>query len=43
MNWNKCMKSFNCKVCSDYNYCKEETPKRGKKKNKKAKLYKNRK
>ncbi len=24
MNWNKCMKNFNCKVCSDYNYCKDE-------------------
>ncbi len=24
MNWNKCMKNFNCKVCSDYNYCKDD-------------------
>ena len=24
MNWNKCMKNFNCKICSDYNYCKDD-------------------
>lgn len=24
MNYKKCMKHFNCKICSDYNYCKDE-------------------
>lgn len=43
MNYKKCMKNNTCKTCSDYMFCKEETPKRGKKKNKKANLYKNRK
>lgn len=24
MNWGKCQKTWNCKVCSDYNYCKDD-------------------
>lgn len=35
MNWAKCMKNFNCKICSDYNYCKDDIENRRKKKGKK--------
>ena len=34
MNWEKCMKNFNCKTCSDYKYCKDDVVE---KKNKKKK------
>lgn len=37
MNWNKCMKSFNCKVCSDYNYCKDDIKENNKKEKRKKK------
>ena len=35
MNWEKCMKKMNCKVCSDYKYCKDDIKekKKDKKKN----------
>lgn len=36
MNWNKCMKNFNCKVCSDYNYCKDDIKNTKSKKSKKT-------
>lgn len=35
MNWEKCMKHFNCKTCSDYKYCKDEVIEKKKKKGKK--------
>lgn len=24
MNWDKCMKKMNCKVCEDYKICKDD-------------------
>lgn len=24
MKWEKCMKKFNCKVCDDYLFCKDD-------------------
>ena len=35
MNWEKCMKNFNCKVCSDYKYCKDDIADKRKEKKKK--------
>lgn len=35
MNWVKCEKTWNCKLCSDYNYCKDDIE--NKRKNKKRK------
>lgn len=38
MNWIKCQKTYNCKLCSDYMYCKDDIRERKKKKkNKKHK------
>jgi len=34
MDWNKCMKQMNCKVCSDYKYCKDDIADKRKKKKK---------
>lgn len=36
MNWIKCQKTYNCKLCSDYMYCKDDIRERKKKKNKKG-------
>ena len=24
MNWDKCQRTYNCKICSDYKYCKDD-------------------
>lgn len=32
MNWIKCQKTYNCKLCSDYMYCKDDIRERKKKK-----------
>ena len=40
MNWEKCMKNFNCKVCSDYKYCKDDIAESRRKKIKKNKKHK---
>lgn len=35
MNWEKCMKKMNCKICSDYKYCKDDIKEKKKDKKKK--------
>lgn len=35
MNWDKCMKKMNCKVCEDYKNCKDDEEKKYKKKKRK--------
>lgn len=35
MNWEKCMKKMNCKVCEDYKICKDDEEKKDKKKKRK--------
>ena len=37
MNWEKCMKNFNCKICSDYKYCKDDIKAEKRKRRKKKK------
>lgn len=41
MDWNKCMKQMNCKVCSDYKYCKDDIVDKRKNKKTKKEMIKN--
>ena len=37
MNWEKCMKKMNCKVCEDYKFCKDDEEEEKKEKRTKRK------